>query len=185
MILSDQDIFNSMMSSDGIRIDPLHIGYLKSASVDLRLGEDYWKYREPNTVGIIDVMEDVKPMMISFQSSSFLIPPRGFMLGVTMERVQVPLTMAARLDGKSSLGRLGLIVHLTAGNIDPGFNGNITLELFNTAPYPIKLYAGMPIAQIVFIKLTSPCKQGYSGKYQGATGCDPSRMHLNWRSDGK
>jgi dCTP deaminase len=104
-------------------------------------------------------------------------------LGATFERVQIPADVVGRLDGKSSLGRLGLIVHSTAGFVDPGFNGNITLELTNISNLPITLYAMMPVSQISFMKLTTPADKPYGGKsskYQGQTGPQPSKYYLNY-----
>jgi len=114
----------------------------------------------------------------------FILHPGEFVLAVTLERVEVPADLVGRLDGKSSLGRLGLIVHSTAGFVDPGFKGRLTLELTNVANLPVTLYYGMPVSQISFSRLTTPADKPYGSagsKYQGQTGPEPSRYYLNYR----
>jgi dCTP deaminase len=114
----------------------------------------------------------------------FILHPGEFVLAVTRERVEIPADLVGRLDGKSSLGRLGLIVHSTAGFVDPGFSGRLTLELTNIANLPIMLYYDMPISQISFVRLTTaadkPYGTGTGNKYQGQTGPEPSRYYLNY-----
>jgi dCTP deaminase len=115
----------------------------------------------------------------------FILHPGEFVLAVTMERVEIPSDLVGRLDGKSSLGRLGLIVHSTAGFVDPGFQGRLTLELTNVANLPITLYYGMPVSQISFSRLSTPADHPYGSgggsKYQGQDGPESSRYYLNYR----
>lgn len=118
------------------------------------------------------------------EKSPFILHPGEFVLAVTLERVELPAYLVGRLDGKSSLGRLGLIVHSTAGFVDPGFKGRLTLELSNIANLPIMLYSAMPISQISFVRLTTPADKPYGSagsKYQEQTGPEPSRYYLNYR----
>ena len=115
----------------------------------------------------------------------FILHPGEFVLGQTLERVSVPNDLVARLEGKSSLGRLGLLIHSTAGFIDSGFTGNITLELSNVANLPITIYQGMPIGQLSFMRLDAPVEKPYGGdgmasKYQGQAEPTPSSYHLNF-----
>ncbi len=109
----------------------------------------------------------------------FILHPGEFVLGSTVERVAIPDDLVARLEGKSSLGRLGLLIHSTAGYIDPGFEGTITLELSNVARLPIAIYPGMPIGQISFLQMTTPVDRPYRGKYGGQEGPTASRYHEN------
>jgi len=115
----------------------------------------------------------------------FILHPGEFVLAVTLERVELPADLVGRLDGKSSLGRLGLIVHSTAGFVDPGFKGRLTLELTNVANLPITLSYAMPVSQISFSRLTTPAERPYGkaagSKYQDQTGPEPSRYYLNYR----
>ncbi|MCQ3812776.1 MAG: dCTP deaminase, partial [Acidimicrobiia bacterium] len=115
----------------------------------------------------------------------FILHPGEFVLGSTLERVRIPDDLVARLEGKSSLGRLGLLIHSTAGFVDAGWNGRLTLELSNVATLPITLYAGMKIGQISFIRMTTPAENPYGSteagsKYQDQTGPIPSRYWKNW-----
>ena len=118
----------------------------------------------------------------------FMLHPGEFVLGSTLERITVPDDLVARVDGKSSLGRLGLLIHSTAGMVDPGFDGHITLELANVARLPITLYPSMKIGQLSFMTMTSPAEQPYGkgargSKYQGQRGPTPSRYFENFRDD--
>jgi dCTP deaminase len=120
------------------------------------------------------------------EGESFMVHPGEFVLGSTLERVAVPTDLVARVEGKSSLGRLGLVIHSTAGFIDAGFDGHVTLELANLANLPITLYPGMKIGQISFIKMTSPAEKPYGSgakgsKYQGQRGPTPSRYFENFQ----
>jgi dCTP deaminase len=169
-------------------IDPWEERFLQPASVDLRLGREFRVFRNFRLAHI-----DVKTEMANLteleaidDAVPFILHPGEFVLAVTLERVEVPDNLVGRLDGKSSLGRLGLIVHSTAGFVDPGFKGRLTLELTNVANLPITLYYAMPVSQISFSQLTTPAAKPYGdgatgSKYQGQTGPEPSRYYLNYR----
>ena len=130
-------------------------------------------------------MEDLTELVEVGDGEPFVLHPGEFVLGQTLELVQLPDDLVARLEGKSSIGRLGLLIHSTAGFIDPGFRGNLTLELSNVANLPITIYHGMPIGQISFMRLDAPVERPYGSddtgsKYQGQTEPTPSRFHLNF-----
>jgi len=181
--LSDTDILRRLERGD-LAIDPLDLAtQLQPASVDLCLGSDFivWEAPHSNAIvsgaGVID-MRDVPgaSMMRRVTDDRFVIWPGQFVLGTTRERVRLPLDVAARVEGRSSIGRLGLCVHVTAGFIDPGFDGEITLEIYNFNPRPIRLHAGARVAQLVFSNLETPSPRGYQGKYQGQRGATASRL---------
>jgi dCTP deaminase len=142
-----------------------------------------------HTAGIIDVkkdMTDLTELVDIPLDGVFILHPGEFVLGSTLERVAVPNDLVARVEGKSSLGRLGLLIHSTAGFIDAGFDGHVTLELANVANLPITLYPGMKIGQISFMKMTSPAEKPYGSgakgsKYQGQRGPTPSRYFENFQ----
>jgi dCTP deaminase len=159
---------------------------LQPASVDLRLGREFrvfQNYRMP----YIDVKKETAELteLTSItEDTPFILHPGEFVLAVTMERVEIPDDLVGRLDGKSSLGRLGLIVHSTAGFVDPGFKGRLTLELHNIINLPVTLYYKMPVSQLSFTRLTTPAEKPYGAagsKYQGQEGPEPSRFYLNYR----
>ena len=168
-------------------IDPWEERYLQPASVDLRLGREFRVFRNyklPN----IDPKQELKELTELAEASElvpFILHPTEFVLAVTLERVEIPNHIVGRLDGKSSLGRLGLIVHSTAGFVDPGFKGRLTLELTNLTNLPIQLYPGMPVSQISFSFLTTPVDRPYgakgsASKYQDQAGPEASRYFLNF-----
>jgi dCTP deaminase len=142
-----------------------------------------------HTAAVLDVKQDLTGLteLVEVQEGeAFLLHPGEFVLGSTLERVAVPSDLVARVEGKSSLGRLGLVIHSTAGFIDAGFDGHVTLELANLANLPITLYPGMKIGQISFIKMTSPAEKPYGSgaagsKYQGQRGPTPSRYFENFK----
>lgn len=182
-VLSDHDIKRAMQHG-GIVIDPLADGAIQPSSVDVRLGPDFRFFAAP--VGtrindcVIDTRTDVEPLMIrrSFDHDTpVILKPLEFALGVTVENIELPDDLVARLDGVSSLGRLGLLIHATAGLVDPGWKGRLTLELMNLAPFPIRLYVGMRIGQISFFKMSSVVDDPYHGKYQGDQTVAASRFH--------
>lgn len=198
MILSDLDIAARLAAGDLV-IEPIDLStQLQPASVDLRLGADVVRWIRPDDENneAIDVArptptrlmrkhehratgeldEDGDPQRFD---GAILIQPGEFMLGTTVERVRIPRSLAARVEGRSSLGRLGLAVHVTAGFIDPGFEGQITLEIVNFNPYPIWLRPGMRIAQLVFAE-TKTEGSAYRGKYQGQEGTTESRAHVDF-----
>jgi dCTP deaminase len=161
---------------------------VQPASVDLRLGREFRVFRN-DRLPYIDVkqeMPNLTEVVTMDDATPFILHPGEFVLAVTLERVELPDDLVGRLDGKSSLGRLGLIVHSTAGFVDPGFNGRLTLELTNVANLPVTLYYAMPVSQISFARLTTPAERPYGAgatgsKYQGQTGPEPSRYYMNYR----
>lgn len=186
MVLSDRSI-REEIEAGRLVIDPFEERALQPASVDLRLGREFRVFRNYR-LPYIDVKVDV-PQLTELETvdddNPFILHPGEFVLAVTLERVELPADLVGRLDGKSSLGRLGLIVHSTAGFVDPGFKGRLTLELTNVANLPITLYYAMPVSQISFSRLTTPAERPYGkaagSKYQDQTGPEPSRYYLNYR----
>lgn len=186
MILCDQDIKSSIQDQE-IGIHPYDESSVQPSSYDVRLSSRFQVFRNHKQV-VIDPEEDQRPNMEEIyvaDNGVFIIHPGEFVLGCTVEVITNPIYIVSRLEGKSSLGRLGLIVHATAGYIDPGFNGQITLELSNVANLPIRLRPGMKIGQISFSKMTGPAEIPYGdprlkSKYQGQQGPTVSLMHKNY-----
>jgi dCTP deaminase len=184
-VLSDRSI-REEIESGRLVIDPWEERFLQPASVDLRLGREFRVFRNYR-LPYIDVkteMEGLTELISIDDVVPFILHPDEFVLAVTHERVEVPDDLVGRLDGKSSLGRLGLIVHSTAGFVDPGFKGRLTLELRNISNLPITLYYDMPVSQISFVRLTTPAEKPYGSegsKYQGQEGPQSSRYYLNYR----
>jgi dCTP deaminase len=184
VILSDHTM-REELARGRIRVEPLADGAIQPSSIDLRLGDKIRVFRN-NHISHIDLRSDTAALTEVVEltpGQPFFLRPLEFALGVTVEHIVVPNDLVARLDGKSSLGRVGLLIHATAGLVDPGWEGRLTLELMNLAPFPITLFAGMKIGQISFIKMTSPVDNPYGGgrlasKYQGDTDPTPSRYHL-------
>jgi dCTP deaminase len=184
VILSDRTM-REQIDARRIRIEPLGEGAIQPSSIDLRLGDKIRVFRN-NHISHIDLRHDTAALTEVVElrpGQPFFLRPLEFALGVTVEHIEVPDDLVARLDGKSSLGRVGLLIHATAGLVDPGWQGRLTLELMNLAPFPITLFAGMKIGQISFIQMTSPVDNPYGGgtlasKYQGDTDPTPSRYHL-------
>ncbi len=186
MILSDGSIRKAL--ADGrIAIDPLHDDAIQPASLDIRLGSSFRvfaNHRHP----YIDVrapQDDLTELVEVEGDDPFVLHPGEFVLGTTLESIALGHDVVARLDGKSSLGRLGLLIHSTAGIIDPGFSGTITLELSNVATLPIAIYPRMKIGQFVFEQLDAPAERPYgspelNSKYQGQSGPTASQMHRNF-----
>ena len=187
MILSDRTI-REQLDLGRISIDPLDRSFIQPSSVDLRLDHRFLVFKN-HTMPVIDVKKDLTELTAPIEASDdkpFILHPGEFVLGSTLERVHLPDDLVARLDGKSSLGRLGLLIHSTAGFIDAGFDGQITLELANVANLPITLYPGMKIGQISFMQMTTPADNPYGSgalgsKYQGQEGPKPSRYWENFR----
>ncbi len=188
MILSDRSI-REEIAAGRICIDPLDPSAIQPSSVDLRLDSSFLVFRD-HSIPVIDVAQDQRDrtdIIEVLQGEYFVLHPGQFVLGATLERVMVPDDLVGRLEGKSSLGRLGLLIHTTAGFVDPGWDGYLTLELSNVANLPIKLYPGMRIGQISFIKMTTPSEFPYGSdrlgsKYRGQRGPTPSRYFENFRS---
>lgn len=187
MILSDRSIREAL--TDGrIVIDPFDETMVQPSSVDVRL-DRYFRVFLNHTMPVIDVKRDLEELtrLVDIDDErAFILHPGEFVLGSTLERIGVPDDMVARIEGKSSLGRLGLLIHSTAGFIDAGFDGHITLELSNVANLPITLYPGMKIGQISFLRMTTPADVPYGSnslksKYQGQRGPTPSRYWENFQ----
>jgi len=172
-VLADRDI-RTELESGRVRIDPYDPADLQPSSVDLHLDRSFRVFRN-NRYAFIDPrtpQPDLTEMLTIVDDEPFILHPGEFVLGSTLERVQLPNDLVARLEGKSSLGRLGLLIHSTAGYVDPGWEGNLTLELSNVANLPITLYDGMKIGQISFQRLSSPAEVSYGeasigSKYRG------------------
>jgi dCTP deaminase len=181
-VLSDRSI-KKALAAGHLGIEPLDEQAIQPASVDLRLDGVFRIFRT-TTRPYVDVAQDVDDLTELVEISPeepFVIHPGSFCLGSTLETITIPNDIVARVDGKSSLGRLGLLVHATAGYVDPGWTGKLTLELSNQSQMPIALYYGMRVAQISFIELTTPVDRPYGSaelgsKYQGQTGPTPSRI---------
>jgi len=186
VILSDASIRKEL--ADGrIVIDPLDDRDIQPSSVDLRV-DRYFRVFRNDTTPYIDPkqsQEDLTMLVEVEDEKAFILHPGEFVLGSTLEVVTLPDDLVARLEGKSSLGRLGLLIHSTAGFVDAGWSGHLTLELSNVANLPIAIYPGMKIGQISFIRMTSPAERPYGSKetrskYQGQRGPTPSRYYLNF-----
>ena len=187
MIFSDRSI-REAIESGSIQIDPFEPSHVQPSSVDLRVGDGFrvfvnHKYSE---IDPRSPQEDLT-QLVEVGEEAFMLHPGEFVLGSTLERVKLGEDVVARLEGKSSLGRLGLLIHSTAGFIDPGFEGHITLELSNVATLPIAIYPGMRIGQISFYQMTTPAEFPYGSpqlgsKYQGQKGPTASRSHRDFPS---
>ena len=186
MLLSDRDSL-AEVDAGQIALNPWDPAMLQPSSVDVRL-DKYFRVFENHRYPHIDPAEEQPELTRLIEvgdGEAFVLHPGEFVLGSTWEQVSLPATVAARLEGKSSLGRLGLLTHSTAGFIDPGFSGHVTLELSNMATLPVKLWPGMKIGQLCFFRLSSEAEhpygsQKYGSRYQGQRGPTPSRSHLNF-----
>jgi len=186
VILSDRDV-KAQIDAGRIVIEPYDASCIQPSSVDVKISNLFRVFRN-HTAGVIDVkkdMTDLTELVEIPMDGVFMLHPGEFVLGSTLERVGVPDDLVARVEGKSSLGRLGLLIHSTAGFIDAGFDGHVTLELANVANLPITLYPGMKIGQVSFMKMTSPAENPYGSgakgsKYQGQRGPTPSRYFENF-----
>ncbi len=179
MYLSDED-YIAELERGTISIEPPpEKDQLQPASIDLRLGSTFVRYKRERT---IDLRTGVPESMIEEYAGMelFCLEAGEFALATTRETVSIPDHMLARVEGRSSLGRLGLAVHITAGFIDPGFSGQITLELYNHQINPLVLRPGMRICQIVFAELRQPTRNPYCGKYQLQYGAQPSRIEQDF-----
>ena len=187
MILSDRTV-REQLAAGRIAIEPFDDSLIQPSSIDVRISNLFRVFRN-HTTGIIDVKRDMTSLLELIEmpedgSEPFMLHPGEFALGSTMERIALPDDLVARIEGKSSLGRLGLLIHSTAGFIDPAWDGHITLELSNVNTIPITLYAGMRIGQLSFFPLSSPAEHPYGSpelgsSYQGQTGPTPSRYRLD------
>jgi dCTP deaminase len=188
MLLSDRDI-HAEIDAGRLQLDPWDPQLVQPSSIDVRLDRYFrvfnnWQYTH---IDPSQQQDELTSLIEPKDDEPFILHPGEFVLGSTLEVVTLPNDLASRLEGKSSLGRLGLLTHSTAGFIDPGFTGHITLELSNVANLPIKLYPGMKIGQLCLFRLSSPAEHAYGSerygsRYQGQRGPTPSRSYLNFRT---
>ena len=186
MVLSDRTI-RRLLDEGRIGIEPYAEELLQPSSVDVRVDRLFRVFRN-SRYPFIDVkqeMEELTELVEIDADEAFILHPGEFVLGSTLERITLPDDLVARLEGKSSLGRLGLLIHSTAGFIDPGWDGHVTLELSNVANLPITIYYGMKIGQLSFVQLTEAAEHPYGSgglgsKYQGQAGPTPSRYWKNF-----
>jgi dCTP deaminase len=185
MILSDHTI-REELAAGRITIEPFDEGCIQPSSVDLRLDRLFRVFLN-HTTPVIDVKQDLEDLtrLVEIDPDDvFILHPGEFVLGSTQERIGLPDDLVARIEGKSSLGRLGLLIHSTAGFVDAGFVGHMTLELSNVANLPITLYPGMKVGQISFLRMTTPADKPYGSatgsKYQNQRGPTPSRYWENF-----
>ncbi len=187
MVLSDRSIREELQAKR-IVIEPLGEACIQPSSVDLHV-DRYFRLFRNHSMRVIDVrqdLEDLTELVDVAEGEALILHPGEFILGSTLERVTLPPDLVARLEGKSSLGRLGLLIHSTAGFVDAGWDGHLTLELSNVANLPITVYPGMKIGQISFLRMTTPADNPYGSaglgsKYQGQRGPTPSRYFENFR----
>jgi dCTP deaminase len=188
--MSDRDIRASIEAGQ-IGLEPLDMSLLQPSSFDVRI-DRFFRLFDNHKYAYIDPAEPQEELTRFIEVAAdepFILHPGEFVLGSTYEFVKLPDNIAARLEGKSSLGRLGLVTHSTAGFVDPGFNGHVTLELSNMATLPIKLWPGMKIGQLCFFQLSSPSETPYGSakylnRYQGQRGPTASRSYMNfYRTD--
>lgn len=186
MLLSDRDI-KAEISAGRVKVEPYDAAMIQPSSVDVRL-DRFFRVFENHKYSVIDPsieQSDLTREVAVEANEEFILHPGEFVLASTYEVITLPDDIAGRLEGKSSLGRLGLLTHSTAGFIDPGFSGHITLELSNVANLPVKLFPGMKIGQLCLIKLSSPAENPYGSalygsRYQGQRGPTASKSWLNF-----
>ena len=186
MLLSDRDL-RKELESGRFGLDPFDVAMLQPSSIDIRLDRFFRVFNNTKYTHIDPSrqQDDLTSLVEADGDEPFVLHPGEFVLGSTFETVSLPDDLAGRLEGKSSLGRLGLLTHSTAGFIDPGFDGHITLELSNVANLPITLWPGMKIGQLCLFRLSSAAENPYGSKaagsrYQGQRGPTPSRAYLNF-----
>lgn len=188
MLLSDRDI-KTELDTGRIGLEPYEPEMIQPSSIDVRL-DRYFRLFDNHKYPFIDPAEDQPELTRLIEAKPdepFILHPGEFVLGSILELVTLPDDVAARVEGKSSLGRLGLLTHATAGFVDPGFSGHVTLELSNVATLPIKLWPGMKIGQLCIFRLSSASEHPYGSavygsRYQGQRGPTPSRSYKNWRT---
>jgi len=189
MVLSDRTI-RRLLEEGRIGIDPYDEELLQPSSVDVRVDRFFRVFRNSRYpfIDVKEPMEELTELVEIEGDEPFILHPGEFVLGSTLERITLPDDLVARLEGKSSLGRLGLLIHSTAGFVDPGWDGHVTLELSNVANLPITIYPEMKIGQLSFVQLTEPAErpygtEGIGSKYQGQKGPTPSRYWKNFSRD--
>jgi dCTP deaminase len=187
VVLSDRTI-RRMLAEGRIEIEPYDASLIQPSSVDVRVDRYFRVFRNSRYpfINVKEAQEDLTELVEVDGEQPFILHPGEFVLGSTLERVRLPDDLVARLEGKSSLGRLGLLIHSTAGFIDPGWNGHVTLELSNVANLPITIYHGMKIGQLSFVQMSEPADNPYGAdalgsKYQGQEGPTPSRYYKNFQ----
>jgi dCTP deaminase len=187
VVLSDRSI-REQIEAERIVIDPFDESLVQPSSVDVRVDRTFRVFHNGRYthIDVREPMEDLTELVAPPEGEPFILHPGEFVLGQTLERVTLPDDLVARLEGKSSLGRLGLLIHSTAGFVDSGFSGNLTLELSNVANLPITIFHGMPIGQISFMRMDGPVERPYGrddtgSKYQGQAEPTASRFYLNFR----
>lgn len=186
MVLSDKSI-KQQLEQGRVVVSPLDPQDIQPASIDLHLDRQiliFTNSRQPY-IDVKESLDNLTEIVTIPEDSPFILHPGEFVLGSTAEHIELPEDLVARLEGKSSLGRLGLVIHSTAGFVDPGWKGHLTLELSNLARLPITLYYGMKIGQISFLRLTTAAEQIYGSeslgsRYQGQTLPTPSRFHQDF-----
>ncbi|MGC4935115.1 dCTP deaminase [Gordonia sp. DT30] len=189
MLLSDRDI-HAAIDSGRLALDPFDPALVQPSSIDVRLDGLFRVFNNTRYTHIDPAQrqDELTTLVEPTKGEPFVLHPGEFVLGSTLEVCSLPDDLAGRLEGKSSLGRLGLLTHSTAGFIDPGFSGHITLELSNVANLPITLWPGMKIGQLCLLRLTSAAQHPYGSaavgsKYQGQRGPTPSKAYLNFVRD--
>ena len=191
MVLSDRTI-REEIAKKRIVIEPLDPSCIQPASVDVHLDRRllvFKTWRSPFYVDVKQRHDDLNEAVEIEDDRPFLLPPGEFVLGSTVENIVLPDDIVGRLEGKSSLGRIGLLIHSTAGYVDPGWQGHLTLELSNVAKLPVTLYHGMKIGQISFVRLTSPAERLYGdeslgSKYQGQVEATASKYYKDFEKKG-
>jgi dCTP deaminase len=186
VLLSDRDI-RAQIAEKRVGVEPFSDAMIQPSSVDVRL-DKFFRVFENHKYEVIDPaleQPELTREIVAEDGEAFILHPGEFVLASTYEVITLPDDIAGRLEGKSSLGRLGLLTHSTAGFIDPGFSGHITLELSNVSNLPVKLYPGMKIGQLCLIKLSSPAEHPYGSaqylnRYQGQRGPTASRSFMNF-----
>jgi len=180
MILSDRAI-QYRLDKKELNIDPLDENCVQPASVDLKLGKDFVIVKSWGA----DILDfNSKPNYESVSADTFLVPSHSFVLATTIESIGLPDDLTAFVEGRSSVGRMGLFIQ-NAGWVDPGFKGQLTLELYNANSLPIRLCSGRRICQIVFCKMDQKTKKPYKGKYQGQKGTTGTRIFMDWENNKK
>src|ERR671923_299740 len=187
MVLSDRTI-KEEIAAGRLVFDPYEEALVQPSSVDMRVDRSFRVFNNSRYpfIDVREPMENLTELVTVEDEEPFVLHPGEFVLGQTLERVRLPDDIVARLEGKSSLGRLGLLIHSTAGFVDPSWDGNLTLELSNVANLPITIYHGMPIGQISFMRMDSAVERPYGSgeagsEYQGQGEATPSRFYPHFK----
>jgi len=187
MILSDKDILEKIQEGD-LKIEPFDPSCVQPSTVDLHLSPEVRVFNNWE-IGVVDLKQkNDSSRSVRIEPQGFIIHPGEFLLGATTEKISLPDDIAAKLEGRSSLGRLGLIIHATAGYVDPGFSGWLTFEISNISRLPIRAYPEMKIAQICFFRMSTKVlrpygSKGLKSKYQGQKGPTPSKFWMDFQEE--